>query len=88
MIALLLKGLSRGGGDSIRNFVLHGEDVGEFPIELLTPELIAGCSVDQLRRDAHAVCRSPDAPIQKERHSELFSDGPHVDRATPKCEAG
>jgi hypothetical protein len=71
-------GLDRAG-DAARDFVLHGEDLGELAVVALRPEVRAGAGIDELRRDPHALARLAHAAFEHVAHAELARGLLHVD---------
>ena len=49
----------------MRHFVLKVENVSEFPIAALRPEVRLIADLDQLRRDSDFVVDSPDGSFEK-----------------------
>jgi len=62
------------GDDPGRHVILHREDVGELPVEAFGPQMAAGRSIDQLRRDPDAAARFAYAPLENVAHAEAFAD--------------
>src|SRR5262245_25392620 len=59
-------------GDNLaHDLVLNEEDVDHLTIEPVGPDVSAGFSVDELRRDAKAVVGAPDAALEHVAHLEL-----------------
>jgi hypothetical protein len=57
--------------DLLDHLVLCRKDVGEIAIESLGPEMAAGCCIDELRRDAHAVGGLAHTALEHEAHAEI-----------------
>ena len=70
--------------DLLHHLVLGREDVGEFAIEPLGPEMPAVGGIDELRRDAHAVAGLADAALEHKAHAEVAPDLLHL-RPTGPC---
>src|SRR5215469_18424518 len=65
-------------GYAARDLVLDGEDVGEFTVIALGPDMMAADSLDQLSRDADAFVRSSDASLKDKFHAQFPSDAANV----------
>jgi hypothetical protein len=61
------------------DFVLHVEQIGERLVEPLSPEMIAGFSVDELHIDAHAVAAALNAALEDIADVQLAADLLQVD---------
>ncbi len=74
------QGRLQGICDRCRNLGLNGKDIlcCQFRIIRLRPQVFIGFGIDQLHIDTHLVPRSLYTPFQESRHTQLFSDGPHV----------
>ena len=65
--------------DGLRDVVLHGEDVVEFAVVAVRPQVGVLRGVDELRRDPHALARLAHAACQQVDDVELLRDIPDVD---------
>ena len=70
--------------DAPGDLVLEREEVSEFDVVALRPDLPAGRSIRQLRADAKTLTGAPDAPVQHVTHAEGLSDLPNVERLAAK----
>jgi hypothetical protein len=68
------------GGDSLRDFVLHREQVVDRPIIALGPDLAAGGGFDELGGHANLVAHRLDAALHNIFHVEVTTDLADVDR--------
>ena len=55
------------------------EDVGQFAVIAIGPDVVASRGVDQLGGDAHAVAALADAALQHVAHAEFAGDALYVD---------
>ena len=60
--------------DRLRDLVLDGEHIVQFAVVALRPEVITVRRVDQLRRDANAIARSPHAPLEDRSNAKSLPD--------------
>ena len=65
--------------DLFRNFILQGKNVRQVAVVSIGPDVIAGCGVDELRGDAHAIAALAHAALQHVAHAEFAGDALHVD---------
>ena len=63
---------------ALRNFVLNLEDVAQFPVETLGPDVAAIVDIDQLGDDPQLVAGLANAALQQGLDAELASDLPGV----------
>src|SRR5665811_2077064 len=68
------------GYDLAREFVLHGENIGEVTIEAVGPDMRTALCVDELAGNADAVARLAHPTSQPVTHAEFAADPLHVDR--------
>src|SRR5262245_4484391 len=68
------------GNHLARYLVLQRKDVGEFAVVTIGPDVVSGCGIYQLRRDAHAVAALSHAAFQHVANAELARSALHVDR--------
>src|SRR6476646_5656396 len=68
------------GYDLAREFVLHGENIGEITIEALGPDMRTALCVDELAGNADAVARLAHTTFQHVAHAEVTTDLLHIDR--------
>src|SRR5262245_57727235 len=68
--------------DAQTDFVLQCEEVFELAVIALSPNMCSRCGVDELRGDAHAVCRLAYATFEHIADAEFATDLFHVDRPT------
>ena len=61
-------------GDALGDFVLNGEDLLQFLVEALRPDVIAICNIDQLSSDTNLVFGLPDTAFEHCRDAELLMD--------------
>ena len=54
----------------LRHVVLHGEDIGQFAIEALRPQMSASRRIDQLPGDTYPVVGLPDTALQHIAHAQ------------------
>src|SRR6516165_4557976 len=75
---------NRGGNGychSVRNLVLHREDIGEIAVVALGPDMLAGLGLDQLRGDPDTIAGFAQAACEHITHAQLAADLFHVDRS-------
>ena len=65
-------------GDLPRHLVMQVENILERAVELVRPEVRARSGIDELRRDAHPVCRLAHRPLEHVAHAEVAPDLLHV----------
>ena len=75
-------------GEPSNNVVLHLEQIGQFLVETLGPEMRAGVAIDQLYVNAHAVAPALHPPLQRVAHVQVAADLPEIDRFTLVGEGG
>src|SRR5215471_21800635 len=86
---LALRQLNRERADDLlHNLVLGREDVGEIAIEPFRPQMPAAASIDELRRDAHAIAGLADAALEYEPHAQVAPDLLHFERPALVDEGG
>ena len=56
------------------DFVLHGKNIGELPVEGLRPEVVTVLDIDQLRRDAKLGAGLANRTLEHSVDVELFAD--------------
>src|SRR5260370_36202556 len=66
-------------GDALGDLVLEGEEVGEFDIVALRPDLEPGRRVAQLRADPKPLAREPYAAIEHVAHAQIAPYLPDID---------
>src|SRR5215471_7503898 len=85
-------GIEDGRGDrdrhSLRDIVLHREDVGEIAVIAFSPDVLAGLRLDELPSDTDAIACFTQAAFEDVAHPELAPDLLHVDRTALVGEAG
>ena len=64
--------------DGAGDLVLHGKDVGEFPVVPLRPRLVPGLRVDQPGGDPQPSSGAPQGSLEQVLHSEAMADGARV----------
>ena len=67
--------------DAAGDLVLEREKVRQFDVVTFRPNLPTSRRVGQLRADAKALARTPDASIQHVTHAEGAPDFSHVEQA-------
>src|SRR5437660_6534051 len=65
-------------GEPSNNVVLHLEQIGQFLVETLGPEMRAGVAIDQLYVNAHAVAPALHPPLQRVAHVQVAADLPEI----------
>ena len=73
--------------DAVRDVVLDLEDIGQIAVVAVGPQVTAGCRVDELRGDPHALAGAADGAFEHRPHAKLAADGADVDRASLVSEA-
>lgn len=63
----------------LNDSVLYAENVFQFPVVILRPEVLAVGGTDQLSGDANTLWHAPDAALQYIASPELLSDLPYID---------
>src|SRR5215472_4092055 len=85
-------GIEDGRGDrdrhSLRDIVLHREDVGEIAVIAFSPDVLPGLRLDELPSDTDAIACLTQAAFEDVAHPELAPDLLHVDRTALVGEAG
>jgi hypothetical protein len=71
-------------GNRPGDLVLDVEDVDDFTVVALRPELKARLDLAQLHRDADPAARPPDAAAEYSRHVQLLADGLQVVTVSPQ----
>src|SRR4029453_5101941 len=72
--------------DPARDFVLQIEDISEFTIIALSPDMVCGLRVDELRVDPHAIACFAHATFDYVANPELRADLPKADTSILKFE--
>ena len=62
-----------------RDLILEGEDIGEVPVVTVGPDVRAGRSIDQLRRDAHPIAELAHASFDNVADRQFSADLRHAD---------
>ena len=68
------------GGDSLRDIVLHREQVFDRPVVALGPDVAAGGGFDELGGHANPLADRLDAALKNIFHAEVATDLADVDR--------
>src|SRR3954454_1527933 len=63
------------------DLVLHRENVSEIAVIALSPDMLAGFGLDQLRGDADAVAGFAQAAFEHVAHTQFAPDLLHIDGA-------
>src|SRR5262249_47901222 len=82
----LLDAPRNAGNNALRDFVLHGEDILELPIELLCPEMIPCCRLHELHRYAQVRPGFPYAPFDDKSYTKLACYLAHIYQLVPILE--
>ena len=72
---------AQGNRDSLGQFALQAEEIKQFAIEGIRPDVRIRARIDQLDVDAHAISRAPHRAFQNVSHSEGQADLAQVARA-------
>src|SRR5258705_1677144 len=75
-----------GGGDSLRDLILDGEDVRHLAVVALGPEMKAISHLDELRRDSDVVACRANATLENVPDVEPPADLPELDVAVSEEE--
>src|SRR5882757_10129172 len=75
-------GGGQGGRQRLGELVLHSENIGEFAVVALGPDMVAGSRLYQLRSDADPIAGLAHATFEHIVHAELAPDLFHIDRST------
>ena len=66
--------------DRFGDFILQRENVVEIAVITLRPDMISGCSVGQLSRDAHSISGAANTSLENIRDPEFVGDGYDFER--------
>jgi hypothetical protein len=88
----MLLGIGNGRGNRDRHrlgdLILHCEDVGEVAVVALSPDVLAGLGLDELRGDADPIADFAQAALEHIPHTQLAPDLLHIDSAALVGKAG
>src|SRR5215469_17981411 len=59
-------------GDRCRDLAFHCENIGEFAVKRVCPEMCGSCRINQLHVDADLIARSLYAAFKDVRHAKLL----------------
>jgi len=68
-----------GGDHLLGDFILQSENIGQFAVVAIRPDMVARGGVNELRRDTHAVAALADTAFQDVTHAELTRSSFHID---------
>ena len=70
--------------DRLRDFILNGEDILNFPVIALRPQMVAVLDSDELHGDAQTIAGLANAPLDDVMHAKLLADLTDVVGPGPK----